>query len=322
MTFCLDLNSVQLTAILFFTIALIFLLAPPLFAEGKQVRDNLRDQSQLSVSAEQNALLPKTQSSQLNPLPATTSIDFMMDSFPVSQSPTGQKMGADPNTVAVSAGPSVPIATPLPITPVTVDQAEVAMLVSEQCSQSGEKNNGIVSCARSYSNGHHAKIVTEHFEEGDESKQQTLIEEFDAKDHLLYKKTIRYRLDYNYLNDKKAKEQELFDIVYQPTGKKTTRELMIYQFYLDTGKPKSMSWTQYKQIGNEAKAGLVYHASLRYGENGAPERGIAEKWDTGQKIATYMNWSLISRGYADLDQDTWNDWESWIRNILYCSPFS
>jgi len=231
----------------------------------------------------------------------------MMGTLPLSKQLTEPSLPVDK---------ALPEPIPVPVAiPVAEDLTEVAMLVSEQCSQTGTPDEGSVSCGRIYSNGHRSKVLTQRAGAGDEFKQQSVIEEYDKADHLLYKKTIRQRVDYNYKEDQKFKEKELFDIVYEPTGRKTTRELMVYRYYPDSGKPKYMSWTQYKQIGNEAKAGLVYHSSLRYGEDGSPERGIAEQWANGKKTATFMNWSRISRGYADLDQETWNQWESWIRNV-------
>jgi hypothetical protein len=192
---------------------------------------------------------------------------------------------------------------------------EVAMLVSEQCSQGGKTGDGMNSCARVYSNGHRATVLTQNANEGDEIKHQTIIEEFDGNNTLLYRKTIRHRTDYNYLKDQKAKEKEFFDIIYQPAGRKTTRELMVYEYFLDTGKTKSLSWTQYQQVSDEPKAELVYHAMLRYGNDGNPERGLAERWLQGKKAETFMNWSRRSKGFATLDETSWNQWEGWIRNV-------
>jgi hypothetical protein len=192
---------------------------------------------------------------------------------------------------------------------------EVALLVSEQCSQNGNAAEGTSSCARVYSNGHRATVLTQNANEGDELKHQTVIEEFDGDNTLLYRKTIRHRVDYNYQNDQKAKEKELFDIIYQPTGRKTTRELMVYEYFLDTGKTKSLSWTQYKQIANQLKAELVYHALLRYSNDGTPDRGLAERWDQGKKAETFMNWSRRAGSFASLDGETWGQWESWIQNV-------
>ena len=117
------------------------------------------------------------------------------------------------------------------------------------------------------------------------------------------------------MNGQKAKEKEFFDIIYQPIGKKTTRELMVYEYFLDTGKTKSLSWTQYQQIASEPKAELVYHALLRYGDDGNPDRGLAEHWTDGKKTETFMNWSRNSKGFAMLDTESWGQWEGWIRNV-------
>ncbi|GEM_PF-1697619 len=256
---------------------------------------------------------------------ASSTTDFLMNSSPISKasmttlpSPAISDSG---NTVLKSAiqAPSpapIPDKPPVPeLTPTPEAFDDVSMLVSEQCSPNKDPLAAETSCRRIYSNGHYATVLTQRSDEGDEFKRQTVIEEYDQEDHLIFKKTIRQRIDFNYFNEKKVKEKEFFDIIYQPAGKKTTRELMIYQFYLDTGKARSLSWTQYKQIGNEPKAGLSFYATLNYGEDGSPERGIAEKWNAGQKTASFINWSRISGGYASLDENTWNEWESWIRNV-------
>lgn len=239
----------------------------------------------------------------------SNSMDFIVTNSPLSRptalesAPASKTFGAENVTLEVLQG-------------TIVEQAdEMAILVSEQCSQEGAEADGTRSCERVYSNGHHATVLDQSSHEGDEVKRQTIIEEFDGNNNLLYKKTIRQRLDYNYVHDQKAKEKELFDIIYQPTGKKTTRELMVYEYFLETGKTKSLSWTQYKQIGNEPRAELTYHALLNYDKSGNPERGLAEKWDHGKKTDTFINWDRRSKGFASLEQENWNQWEGWIRNV-------
>jgi hypothetical protein len=245
------------------------------------------------------------------------SLDFLMESQPISGGPSNASAGS---TVLQQTNPTT-VTEPLPAVLPDLKNLkpekseEIAMLVSEQCSQSGPAGQGTNSCERIYSNGHRATVLTQNSNEGDETKSQTVVEEFDETRTLLYKKTIRHRVDYNYFREQKAKEKEFFDIIYQPEGKKTTRELMVYEYFLDTGKARSLAWTQYKQIGNEPKAGLAYHALLRYSEDGSPERGLAEKWNDGKKTETFINWNRYSRGYATLDQEAWGQWEGWIRNV-------
>jgi hypothetical protein len=245
------------------------------------------------------------------------SLDFLMESKPLSKEPSiapaGTAVAQQPNALAVTE--PLPVVLPDLKKLKPENSEEIAMLVSEQCSQSGTAGQGTNSCERVYSNGHRATVLTQNANEGDEVKSQTVVEEFDETRALLYKKTIRHRVDYNYFKERKAKEKEFFDIIYQPTGKKTTRELMVYEYFLDTGKARSLAWTQYKQIGNEPKAGLAYHALLRYSEDGSPERGLAEKWNDGKKAATFINWNRRSRGYATLDEEAWSQWEGWIRNV-------
>ena len=90
---------------------------------------------------------------------------------------------------------------------------------------------------------------------------------------------------------------------------------MVYEYFLDTGKAQSLSWTQYEQIGNEPKAELNYHALLRYGNDGNPDQGLAERWEQGKKIETFINWSRQSKGFAAFDEETWRQWEGWIQSV-------
>jgi len=281
-------------------------------ADNQALENGRAEQQQPSIAAAQNTMPATNQTGEADSPIAATSIDFIMDTSAISAPPTEPAAPLVPDLTFenIASPPLSPVAAPRP----PKDAAEVALLVSEKCADA-PGGDGTMTCRRNYSNGHYAKILTERSSEGDEAKEQVIIEEFAQDGSLLYRKTIRHRIDYNYLNDRKSKEQEFFDIVVQPTGKKTTRELMVYQYFLDTGKLRSMAWTQYKQIGFEAKAGLVYHASLRYGEDGSPERAIAERWEDGKKAASYMNWSRISRGFADLDPMAWEQWENWIRNV-------
>ncbi len=238
---------------------------------------------------------------------AATSLDFMMDSAPLSLG--APEPGAQP----------VPEPPPLPGQPLTdvlpesrEDTDEVSMLITEKCEEVGE---GATSCSRLYSDGHYSRMLSQRSDEGDEFKQQTVIEEFDKDNELLSRKTIRYRVDYGYLQDQKGKEQELFDITQQAEGKPTTRELMVYKYSLDTGNPKTLTWTQYKQVGDEPKAGLTYRASLAYTDDGQPDRGIAEQWDSGKKVATFLDWSRFDSGLNRLDPESWAQWESWVKNV-------
>lgn len=304
-------------------ISLLLIVAPlsllgATLAQARETRptENINGQTQPVVPAT-GATEPETAMTKaLDSYEAGNSVDFLMETSALSR-----------ESAAVAA-PSIMVPEPPAVNPATSpvtlqvlqgtvfeDTDEVAMLVSEQCSQSNNTAEGSNSCERVYSNGHHATVLTQNANEGDELKNQTVVEEFDGDDTLLYRKTIRHRVDYNYLNDQKAKEKELFDITYQPVGKKTTRELMVYEYFLDTGKTKSLSWTQYQQIASKPKAELVYHALLRYGADGSPDRGLAERWDHGVKADTFMNWSRQTKGFATLDEEGWRQWEGWIQNV-------
>ena len=189
------------------------------------------------------------------------------------------------------------------------------MLVEESCMQGEGGSEGVTTCTRTYSNGNHATVVTQKSAEGDETKLQIITKEYNRDNDLVFKKTIRQRTDYNYHNDKKGTEKEFIDIIYQASGKKTTRELMVHQYYLDTGKTRSMTWTQYEQIGDTDRAGLVYHSTLQYDNDGTPLRGTAERWDRGQKVATYISWDGRKDGGLAFDKDNWHEWETWIRSV-------
>ena len=290
-----------------------FLLSIPLAsARETQSQVTAKDQAQPVVPA---TTIPESERAMTRALEAYSSpdsVDFLMEEPPLTKSTIMDAASPAIPPVSASSDPDTFFDFP-GLLPEKTD--EVAMLVSEQCSKNGDAAEGTSSCARVYSNGHHATVLTQNANEGDELKHQTVIEEFDGNNTLLYRKTIRHRVDYNYLNDQKAKEKEFFDIIYQPAGKKTTRELTICEYFLDTGKARALSWTQYKQIDSEPKAGLVYHAVLHYGDDGSPERGLAERWDHGTRVDTFMNWSRRSKGFATLDEETWNQWEGWIRSV-------
>jgi len=300
---------------LFMMLSLPSLISIPFaLAREAQAPVTVKEQAQPAVRATsipepENAIprTPETYSSE-------NSADFLMEEPPLTKN-------ASPDTTSPVMAQTPPEAGPSPVTLQVLQGAlsektdEVAMLVSEQCSQDGNTAKGANSCERSYSNGHHTTVLTQNANEGDELKRQTVIEEFDGDNTLLYRKTIRHRVDYNYLRDQKAKEKEFFDIIYQPSGKKTTRELMVYEYFLETGKTRSLSWTQYQQIATGPKAELVYHAMLRYGDDGNPDRGIAEQWNKGEKTDTFMDWNRRSKGFAMLDEENWKQWEGWIRNV-------
>jgi len=300
---------------LFLIVSLLSLISIPVAlareSQAPAVPVTAQGQAQPVVPATGPSEPEKAMTQTLESYAAVNSVDFLMEEPPLTQSATPDAAPAVP----APQTPAVPVELQVLQGTVVEEASEVSMLVAEQCSQSGGGAEGTSACERSYSNGHHATVLTQNANEGDDVKHQTVIEEFDGDNTLLYRKTIRHRVDYNYVKDQKAKEKELFDIVYQPAGKKTTRELLVYEYFLDTGKTKSLSWTQYQQIANEPKAELVYHALLRYGDDGSPDRGLAERWNHGQKADTFMNWSRQSKGFATLDEESWGQWEGWIKNV-------
>ena len=304
--------------ILRLSIALFFILDIPFTLAGNTPEPlKSRDQSQPTIQANAPATTSQNAHSASEQSQAGDSIFFLTEHSTLSKGPTPSGIEIEASALPFTPDTASTAQLPAPELNTLMDDKknEVAMLVSEQCSQDEKSSEGILTCTRVYSNGNHAKVLSQSVHEGDEFKQQTIIEEFNSEGALLYKKTIRHRVDYNYLNDQKTKEKDLFDIIYQPVGKKTTRELMVYQYFLDTGKTKSLSWTQYKQIGDKTRAGLAYHTLLQFAEDGSPERGLAEKWNHGQKAATFMDWSRPSNGDASLNRSEWNQWEGWIRNV-------
>ncbi len=298
-TICIQ---VPIAEIVIVALLLIFSAIPAALAEQQPVGAIPENPMKQAVPVTQQipAKAPDSQSTY------GTSVDFLMSGSPVSQS------GLAPQAPIVQPVPGVTTPAFLPLQPENGGKEEVSVLVSEQCDQGAE---GSASCSRVYSDGHRAKVVTQIADEGDEVKQLAVIEEYDKDNNLFSKKTIKHRVDYNYQHDQKAREQELFDITYQPKGKPTTRELMVYKYYLDTGKPKTFTWTQYKQVGNESKASLAYRASLAYASDGNPDRGIAEQWERGQKVATFLNWSRLDGGFTQPARESWAQWEGWIRNV-------
>lgn len=293
-----------------------FLLGIP-SALSQEIQESPQESPQPTVPATLSSNSEKTLTQALDAFEANDTVDFLMEKPPLTQSTSTS--AASPTLVPVLPPleqPDAPPATLQVLQGVPFPKTdEVAMLVSEKCSQTGSASDGANFCSRIYSNGHRTTILTQNASEGDELKQQTVIEEFDGDQTLLYRKTIRHRLDYNDWNGQKTKEKEFFDIISQPAQGKTTREFMIYEYFLDTGKTQSLSWTQYQQIGNEPKAELAYHAMLRYGDDGSPDRGTAEQWSQGKKTETFLNWSRRATGFATWDETNWGQWESWIQNV-------
>ena len=300
-------------------LTIIFLSIPTALASEKPIQID-KEQASPTIQVANTSSLPQNNAPiHEEKMVAQDSIVFLMGPLsPVQQSsPSEPAVPTEKAASSLTAIAPDPVIMPSPdplLLPPFEKTEDVSMLVAEKCSQSGSDAEGTTSCRRTYSDGHYVTVVSERLNEGDEFKRQLVIEEYDKADKLLDKKTVRRRIDYNYLDQKKIKERELFDIIRQPTDKKTTRELMVYEYSPHTGKASSITWTQYKQISDQPKANLNFYALLRYGEDGKPEQGIAEKWDNGQKVVSYMNWNRFSDGYTGWDENTWQEWETWIRN--------
>ena len=255
-------------------------------------------------------------------IPEKTTTDFLMTSSPFS-APDGDlefrpvtepEPGIQPNFPLPGTGDAEP-ALPEELISAVENPEGVTTLISETCKQQGETGEGVLSCNRLYSNGHRATVVTQRAAAGDEFKLQSVIKEYGRSDQLVSTKTIRQRIDYNYYEEDKGKERELLDIVHEAEGKPTVRELLIRQYHLDTGKMKRLTWARYEQVEDSKTATLIYHASLRYDSDGAPMRGVAEHWNAGKKIESYLNWNALAPNRPGLSRQSWHAWESWIQNI-------
>ncbi len=256
--------------------------------------------------------VPVVQDSDVAPVrtlqtPNTSSTDFLISS-PLRVSVAG--------TTADSPEPVSGIADhPLGLNVNAVPKDSLTLMVSETCQPMDDGGSASLACHRVYSSGHYTKVITQSASMGDEYKQQSIIEEFNSDGHLISRKTVRNRIDYNYVEEDKRKERELIDIIYEPVGEKITRELTIYQYHLDSGKTKSMTWAQYEQIGQSSDAALVHHVALYYDPTGNPDRGLVEKRDHGKKVANYLDWNSPRQGSLEYNRSTWHDWESWIKSI-------
>ena len=288
------------------------MFSSPAFAEVSRTSPDMStdsEQQQPTTTIQQENAAEVPANSAPTTINKPTATDFLSDNSPISgiEEPPKTRIPLD-----------VPGSTSGVISALTAKAQspdDIAMLVSETCKQSGESSEGSLSCNRVYSNGNHAKITTQESAEADELKLETVIMEYNRDNVLAYKKTVRQRFDYNYYGGEKKVENELVDITYQFPDREITRELMTRRYYLSSGQTKSITWAQYEQIGDSAKANLIYHASLLYNNDGTPQSGTAARWEEGQKLISYLDWDSTSQGRIAFEKENWREWESWIQSV-------
>lgn len=153
----------------------------------------------------------------------------------------------------------------------------VAPQLSSNCADPEEKE-GWMTCTKTYSNGIKQQITNYQESFGTQFKRQTQITELLPDGKTRSVKTVRLKTVYEYVGNERRKKSEYFDIVTRPSGKKITRQIILYRYDSETQKKSYGSWTQYEQIGDEMFASLVQHVVLNYDAGGAPLTGRAERW--------------------------------------------
>jgi hypothetical protein len=188
--------------------------------------------------------------------------------------------------------------------------------ISDTCSDPGE-SDGIFRCAKKFSDGSTIQISTDQEHHGEEFKRQSVIAEFNARGEIMGRQSVRQKTAYQYLNDERKIRAEFFDIVNRPKNGKITREVIIYEYDLATGKAGKLSWTSYEQIGESDFAMITRHVALSYDSEGRPLMGRAEKWKDQVPVEQLFHWDRITDGIRSLD---FNSWENWQNQIFNASP--
>lgn len=187
--------------------------------------------------------------------------------------------------------------SPFPDAPWVTPIEDVVLLSSKNCTGTGDKSEGSLTCRQTYSNGDSLLLTTEYETLGNDLKAETLISFRDASGDEKESKTIRHKTRYAYLEEEKVKEAEFFDIVKRPSGGKATREIFLYEYHLESRQIKTASWALYQGIGVSSSETLTYHAFLLYDPDGNPLKGSADKYRDGIKIKS-----------TNLDSAVWNQW--------------
>lgn len=191
-------------------------------------------------------------------------------------------------------------------------QTQVVIMTSEKCSRNGASGNENSECTRSYSDQSSQQVTIDQKTKGAEFRQMTTIADFDARHDLQNAKTIYQGTQRNASGTKK--EFEFFEITVTPRQGNATKEILIYDFYPDSGQVKKMTWAKYEQSDDLKDAVLVSHTYLTYGLNGKPEKGVAESLENGAFTAEFLNWDDTDPVKIQINRDAWRVWENWIQS--------
>lgn len=192
--------------------------------------------------------------------------------------------------------------------------APIIQKTGDTCQDPGT-TDGFYRCIKTFSNGFSVTISNEQEHHGDNFKRQTRIVEMDDKGQAQSSKTIRRKMAFTPFTNGKKLEKEFFDIVNRPKNKKITREVILYEYYPQSGNLKSLSWTSYEQINETQFAMITRHISLKFDQSGSPLQGRAEKWKNEVPVERLFYWDRNISGKLSIDS-----WKSWQDQILNASP--
>ncbi len=183
----------------------------------------------------------------------------------------------------------------------------------DTCTDPGEED-GNFRCFKNFSNGSRVMLTTDQEHHGEEFKRQVQLAEFNARGEAQGRRTIRHKIAYRYVNDEKKVRAEFFDVVDRPKNGKITREIILYEYNVATGKAERISWTSYEQIGDSQFAMITRHVVLAFDNEGNPLNGRAEKWRNQVPVEKLFSWDRIIDGSRSLDLKTWETWKNQIFN--------
>ncbi|MFZ5801769.1 MAG: hypothetical protein ACOY3K_01470 [Candidatus Omnitrophota bacterium] len=194
--------------------------------------------------------------------------------------------------------------------------ANFSEISGEQCSKNGDEANGYRYCVKKFSDGTVEVARTDIETFGESVKKQTVIQEFDARELLIHKKSVRQKTDYLFQEGKRIKSIEHFDIVERPFRGKITREFIILEYFPESGRIRKLTWAKYRQMGDEMLAEITHHAYFTYDFAGNPLRGKVEKWENFKVADTLMSWNRAKNPHFRIEESDWRDWESRFLNLV------
>lgn len=249
--------------------------------------------------------LPKLNMNYKQTIGTTLTICFFLTSSPVA---ARAAVLISPESVSDDSA----LGLPKTHSPVIHETLAITELVTNDCRTAGDEAHGSNSCKKVYSNGASLELHSDHEIAGDQFKKQTQMTELDAQGRVKTKKTVRQKINFRYLGDRKIKESEFFDIVTTPEERPITREFVTRQFDPKTGKLLKTSWTKYERLPGTMLAGISFHVVLSYEQNGSPLKGRAEEWRDGKVHKTIFSWRRSVDTNQPLDLKSWRKWEAWI----------